>query len=356
MSNDLINIPPPPAYLQQLSNGFSSNLTGGISSGSFARISIKGSRFRLNEVTGEQTVVNALNLDVFVIDANPNLSKNFYAQSYNPADAEGVGKAPDCFSDNGTTPSSRAGKPQCLSCAACPHNAWGSKITPTGGKTKACADSKRYAVILAQNPTGPVYELRLPAASLSSAGNVFRQLEERGINPSTILFRLTFDSTVDYPKLVFTPAAYATQEQAAIIAKLVGSAEVRRVVGLDEGQAPVQAPAVAYVQPPQIAPPVQTFAPPVQAFTPPPAQPAPPVQAAPAAEAPKKERTRRTKEEMAAARAAEAQPAPAPVGFAEPFTPPAPFPNHAGAVAGVVINPTAANSDMDALLAQAFKL
>jgi hypothetical protein len=207
--------------------------------------------------------------------------------------------------------------------------------------------------------------------------NTFRQLIERGINPSTLLFRLTFDTSVDYPKLVFTPAAYATQEQAGIISKLIDSPEVRRVVGLDEGQAPVQAPAVAYVRPPQIAPPVQTFAPPVQAFTPPPAQPAPPVQtfappvqaftpppaqpappvqAAPAAEAPKKERTRRTKEEMAVARAAEAQPAPAPVGFAEPFTPPAPFPNHAGAVAGVVINPTAANSDMDALLAQAFKL
>ena len=49
MSNEIMNIPPAPAYLQAfaLPPG-GSNLLGGISSGAFSRISIKGSRFRLN--------------------------------------------------------------------------------------------------------------------------------------------------------------------------------------------------------------------------------------------------------------------------------------------------------------------
>ena len=365
MSNDLMNIPAPPAYLQTLSANHGANLIGGISSGSFSQISIKGSRFRLKEPNGAEEVVNALNLDVFVIDANPHLTKNYYEETYNPQVTEP--SAPVCFSDSGVAPSSRATKPQCLSCAACPHNAWGSKITPSGGKTKECADSKRVAVILAANPTGPVYELRVPAASMSPMANTFRQLIERGINPSTLLFRLTFDSSVDYPKLVFTPAAYATQDQAGIISKLIGSAEVRRVLGVDDVGAPaapiaIAAPAPqAFLTPPVVlaftppATPVQAFLTPVQQFATPPIEP------------PKKERAkRRSKEEMAAANGVSqtfgsppqvaATAAQVAQTFAQPFTPPPAFANHAGAVAGVVINPTASSPDMDALLAGAFKL
>jgi hypothetical protein len=82
-------------------------------------------------------------LDVVLLKANPQLSKLYYSKAY----AEGDDGAPDCSSANGITPDSGVPNPQSASCAGCPQNVWGSKITPQGTKTKACADMRRLAVV-----------------------------------------------------------------------------------------------------------------------------------------------------------------------------------------------------------------
>jgi hypothetical protein len=220
-----------PAHLASFGGllALSDNVTSGISSGlSHHRISIKGNRWRLNSPDGEETVAPTLYLDVIVLDANPSVSKIYYANTYNPADTEAA--APDCWSDNGLAPSINASKPQCLTCGACPHNAWGSKITPSGGKTKACGDSKKVAVVRADNPTGPVYELRVPAASLQNLVAAFNQLKPRGIPVQSVITRLEFDEKADYPKVLFKMIGFITPEQADAIRDRLNTDEVERVV------------------------------------------------------------------------------------------------------------------------------
>lgn len=260
MANDLVTQPAQlPAHLaafrgnQNLAAVGASLVSG--SGMAHPRISIKGSRFRLQDVQGDEYVVPQHFLDVIVVDANANVSKVYYEGAYNPADTEF--KAPDCWSDNGVSPSARAEKPQCATCAGCPHNVWGSKITPNGAKTRACADSRKLAVILSDNPEGEVYELKVPAASLTNLSNYAKGLDQRGIPIPAVITRLEFDPKSDFPKLAFKPQGWANEAQASAVAELIGSEEVDICVGRKEdAPAPARAPVAA----PQAAPIAQAVA------------------------------------------------------------------------------------------------
>ena len=108
------------------------SLAGGIGNGGdFPRISIKGARFRIKEGDAE-TVLQETSLDVVIVGANPRLSKTWYSKQWTP-DAEP--SAPDCYSLDGVRPHPDSADMQNDLCATCPHNAWGSKITPQGVKT-----------------------------------------------------------------------------------------------------------------------------------------------------------------------------------------------------------------------------
>ena len=223
-----------PAHLQALA-GFQSvgkDLAAQATSAGHPRISIKASRFRLVDVQGDEVVVQTTYLDVIIVDANPYKTKTYYAAQYNPAETDF--KSPDCFSNDGAGPSANSTSPQCGSCAACPHNVWGSKITPSGAQTKACSDSQRLAVILADNPDGPVYELKVPAASISNIANYAKTLAQRGIPIPGIVTRVEFDTKSDFPKLTFTPKGWASPEQVASVTELMGSDEVNACTGRNE--------------------------------------------------------------------------------------------------------------------------
>ena len=94
-------------------------------------------------------------------------------------------------------------------CAGCPQNAWGSRITPAGKKAKACADSKRVAV----SPLGDIRNeafggpmmLRVPAASLVDFANYGDGMDARGYQYYAVGTKMSFDSAEVYPKLVFEP-------------------------------------------------------------------------------------------------------------------------------------------------------
>lgn len=294
-------LPQLPAHLMALA-GTSSALmalnaaaTSGISSGGHPRISIKGSRFRLQSVQGEEVVVPTLDLDVIIVGANPHgVSKVYYKGAYDPSVED---KGPDCYSDNGAAPSFRATAPQSNSCATCPHNAWGSKILPSGKQGKACADVKKVAVLVANNPDGPVFELRIPAASLSNYAKYVDSLTKRGMPAAMVVTKLKFDTDADYPKLVFDAVGWATAEQAEAVLSVVDTDEVDQCTGKNdkpiERTVAIAAPAQAPAMPPIVAaaplPPAVT-APVVTA----PAASTPSVMAAPPAE-PAKRPARRTR-------------------------------------------------------------
>lgn len=210
------------------------SLSGGIGGGGdFPRISLKGSRFRIKDGDVENVLPDTT-IDVVIVGANPRLSKTWYAKTWDP-NAEPA--APDCFSLDGVRPSADAENPQNDLCATCPHNAWGSKVTPLGQKIKACSDLKRLAVVAADDPTGPVYLLQVTPAALKGLNVYQKELTMRGIPPEVVKTRLSFDTEASFPKLMFGFGGFLDEEGMAAVDQLFGSAQVKEITG-EEAAAP----------------------------------------------------------------------------------------------------------------------
>ena len=219
-------------YAQPAAFNLGASVAAGISSGAHNRISIKQARWRLVNTQGEETALQTWHLDVLIVNANDHTSKVFYEGAYDPSTADNI--APRCWSDNGFAPSDRVSNPVNYTCANCPMNVFGSKITPAGKKTRACSDSKRLAVVLADNPDGLVYELRVPAASLTNMANAMTDMVKRGVRIETMVWRLEFDPQAEFPKITFTPAAWVNETQMAAVTRLMGSSETATIVNKDD--------------------------------------------------------------------------------------------------------------------------
>jgi hypothetical protein len=316
-------------------------------------ISIRASKFRLS-TGGEEQVVQQMHLDVIILAGNEHVSKLYYAEAYNPGDQDA--KPPTCWSDNGIAPSTEAASPQSATCAVCPHAAWGSKVTPSGSKIKACSDSKKLAVVLATDTpvvvngasaTAAAYEqvflLRVPAASMSNLRTYGKSVIDRGIPLQGVLTRASFDPQADYPALVFSPVGFVPDE--ATFRTLMSKAEtsdVKTAIGANDKprQAiPELPPAPTFMT--QTPAPIAPVPPPVVPLVVPPPPPAPAPQ--PAAEAPRRRGRPPASESVV-------QPFPTMAPAATPMTAqPAPV----ATAPSVIVQPTAASSDLDALLAKA---
>jgi len=294
------------------------SLSGGIGGGeAIPRISLKGARFRIKDGDAE-TVLPNTHLDVVIVGANPRLSKTWYAKTWTP-DAEPA--APDCFSLDGVRPNPDSTNIQNDLCATCPHNAWGSKVTPMGQKIKACADQKRLAVVAADDPSGPIYLLQVTPAALKGLNQYQKELVMRGIAPEIVKTRISFDTDASFPKLLFGFGGFLDEPTMDAVDALFGSSEVKVITG-EETAAPAPAPVE---QPkPQLVRAVPAPAPVQQVEE--------EVEEAPAPATKKRGFT-------AAAPAAEAAPAPAPVAAPKPKAAPkvaAPASNIADEIAALI--------------------
>jgi hypothetical protein len=220
-----------PAHLARLvgkTSALSAALAGGLSGAAdFPRISIKGSRFRIVE-GGAETVLEDTKLSIIVVGANPRLSKSYYAKQWTP-DAEP--SSPDCFSLNGLRPHPDSTDPQHSTCAGCPMDAWGSKITPMGTKIKACADQKRLAVVASNDPSGPTYLLQITPAALKSLSAYQKELSMRGIPVEAVKTVISFDTDASFPKLTFKYGGFLDEDEYAAVEKLFDSANVLDITG-----------------------------------------------------------------------------------------------------------------------------
>ena len=250
-------------------SALTASLAGGLSKAAFPKISIKSSRFRIKEGDSE-TVLNTLDLDVIIVGANPGLSKTFYMKKWDPnAEPE----APECQSSNGIAPDPDAEQPQSDLCATCPQNAWGSAKTDNGQELKACSDRKRLAVVAADDPSGPVYQLEVTPAALKGLNQYQRELKMRGIPAEVVKTKVSFDASASFPKLLFQFGGFLDAESQAVVDTLFGSPQVLEITG----EAVATAPAPVAPPTPKVAPnPVAVVAPPPPAPAPAPA----PVEAA----------------------------------------------------------------------------
>lgn len=188
---------------------------------SIPRISIRAGRYRLNEDGVETTV--GVTLDTIIVGANPRVSKVFYAKAFD-ASAENI--RPDCWSNDGLKPDASVTAPVHTGCADCPHNVLGSKILPSGAKSKMCADQRHLAVVAAADPT-KVYSLTVPVSGMKALREYFKELGNYGIGPEEAVTELGFDDQASFPKITFKQKGYVPEKAIARVDALIDSDPVK---------------------------------------------------------------------------------------------------------------------------------
>jgi hypothetical protein len=162
-----------------------------------------------------------------LVKANKQNSKVFYIKGYQ----EGAeNQKPDCMSNDGIKPEAGVEAPQAKSCAACPHNQWGSKIGENAGKGKACQDSVRLAVSTSDMINDP-YLLRVPPASIKALGEYGKMLAKRGVGYNMVLTRIGFDMEAPTPKLTFKAMGFLADEAYAEVKEVAAGDVVQAILG-----------------------------------------------------------------------------------------------------------------------------
>ena len=205
------------------------DLSSGVRGG-YSVVSIRQAKWHIKADGEETTLMNSDgdplgSLKLVLLKGSPSVSKNYYAGGF----VEGSNEPPSCSSIDGITPDPAGSDVQAPSCAVCPQNVIGSRVTDAGKKLKACSDSRRIAVIPENDFKNEVFGgpmlLRIPAGSLTNLSMYGKKMKKIGFPYNTIITRCSFDTTTAYPKLEFNAVRPLTDPEAEEIVQLLSDPE-----------------------------------------------------------------------------------------------------------------------------------
>lgn len=211
-------------------------LSGGVSEG-FPVIKYKGKVWAI-QAKGEVNLNVDENgharpaIEVVLVRANPSLSKIYYEAAYE----EGSNAPPDCYSNLGDVPDPSVVNKQARTCALCPKNVWGSKLTPQGKRTKACQDSRRVAVaftdqVQQEGSDAPVLLLRIPPASLAPAKEYGEKvLGARGLPIFSVSTMISFEPSAAHPQFVFKAKRMLSEAEAEVVVAMRDDEQTLRIL------------------------------------------------------------------------------------------------------------------------------
>lgn len=158
-------------------------------------------------------------IDVIIVDLLPEVSRTFYAGTYDP---DAPPTLPDCWSNLGKTPEPGVPNAQATSCDKCPKNVEGSDAR---GKGRACRFQRRLAVLIVGDPSGDVYQINIPAKSLfgKGVGNVHpfesykKFLVAAGEGVDTVVTRIMYDKEAEGLEVRFQPIRHLSPEEGALV-------------------------------------------------------------------------------------------------------------------------------------------
>lgn len=176
-------------------------------------------------------------LRVVVVNAAVDISRTFYAKSYDP-NAEAT--APDCWSPDGRAPDKSVKSPQGKTCETCPKNIAGSGQ----GGTKACRYGRRIALVLPDdlgtNVAGDVYQMQLSAKSIFGKGSnhtfpfnaYLDYVFANGSDLESVVTEISFNEDNDNQTVLFRAVDFVAKhpELEAVVAEAVESAEAKKAV------------------------------------------------------------------------------------------------------------------------------
>jgi hypothetical protein len=181
------------------------------SSVSVPRLSYRGKRWRFI-VDGEEELVKDLAVKVVIVGVEPEAGrfiKTLYLSTYAPGDTS----PPDCSSSNGINPDVWVSSPQAPRCQQCPKNVFGSAASRTGGKAKACHDSKRLWIVKPDD-TEIVYGLNVPIMSLKNLAEYGKYIARNNYPLALVVTELSMDDESEFPKLCFNHNGFVAEKAA----------------------------------------------------------------------------------------------------------------------------------------------
>lgn len=213
-------------------------------------------------INGEQ-VGNAIRgeFNCIIVDALPNVSRTFYAGKYDP---NAKATLPDCWSNQGDKPEAAAKNRQSSACISCPQNVKGSGAN--GGR--ACRYERRIAILLEGDPSGEIYQFKIPSQSLFGQGtnnvhpfeSYVKFLLGNNENPDTVVTNISYDLNADTMKMLFTPLRGLTDAEYALVQQAQADPDTKRYIQLVAAQAdgvtaqPALAAAAPAAQPAPVQP------------------------------------------------------------------------------------------------------
>lgn len=196
---------------------------------SVPRISIRGGKYRL--VAGGVETVIGNTLDVIIVGANPGTSKMFFDGPYTGEDGAG----PRCQSADGKTPDSFVSDPICDSCVKCPNNVLGSKVNPSGAKSKLCDDLRYLAVVPAADHS-QVYQLTVKVSAMKGMRKYMTDLANYGLQPEYVVTRLGFDDDASFPLVTFARGGWLEEKGIAAVERVMDTEQVKLCTRESQGQ------------------------------------------------------------------------------------------------------------------------
>lgn len=191
-----------PAYLKDLVDDTASSMIS--NTGGAPRISIKGRTFRFikDGVEGDDKTTEPINVVIVGVVPDQGMAKTWYESGYTPGSTD----PPDCSSFLGISPDSWVDKPQADLCVNCPQNKWGSAKSMSGGKAKACKDSKRLMLIRAEElkddvPT--VFIFNVTIASLKALSEYGKFLLTNKVPMAAAITQIAFVDS-EFPQVEFS--------------------------------------------------------------------------------------------------------------------------------------------------------
>jgi hypothetical protein len=219
-----------PAHLRNF-GGADDDWESGAAAG-FPVLSIKGKVFHVSRGDDHELVLDpntgeqATGINIVVLKTHKGVAKTYYAKSYEEGDSE----APTCYSLDGLAPAEDADDRQAKKCAICKHNQFGSRITDSGGKGKACNDQKRLAVAAVGQLNEPML-LRLPPMTLKTWDTYVRLIASKGLRPNSVITRLSFNPSVAYPQLEFKAADFVSEDMIPALEEAIINPVLDSIVG-----------------------------------------------------------------------------------------------------------------------------
>jgi len=211
-------------------------------------ISLDGNKTKLTRRNQDGDEEPIAIMRVVIADYAKRRGRAYYEGTYDPNNVS----APICWSDDGIVPdpslpdtAAEASQPHKVSakCEGCPMSVKGSKIADGGKAVTACSQHRMLGVIPAHKLDFEPLRLKIAITSdWDKTGGeqegwfAYQQyldfLKSRGVTHTGVLVtKIKFDANTAYPKLLFAPDRWLSEDEMATIQPVVLGEEVKKLLG-----------------------------------------------------------------------------------------------------------------------------